>query len=274
MKTQLNKKLHIPSIAILILLLALMPVLSGCTDGKGNEAGGAKGSTVEKNGETQAAAEGQEREESRGFLLLQSQGSAALEFAGEDSDPGVTVSASYSGQSHRFIVKLKSCRENIKEYYEKAGIDVSEVTIDCYRIGLRTDEKMSKSYITAAENGGPWETEEWLMDAYDGILDYGYTEEDIKTMFGTAKGVGSSWFDRTNCYIETSVTPGGAVDFDQCSLPAVFQLDKPRPYKKSIDTYEFYGAVRYKVTGRIPHRGITTFFVWTEEAAGSAAIET
>ncbi len=78
----------------------------------------------------------------------------------------------------------------------------------------------------------------------------------------------------TDCYHEISVTPGGTVDFDQCSFPAVFQLDKHRPYKKSIDTYEFYGAVRYKVTGRIPVRGVTSFFVWTEEATGSAAIET
>ena len=161
--------------------------------------------------------------------------------------PLATVQSSYDEETLRLHVELQSNTENIRKRYERAGMDVTEVSVIGGEVGLRRKDDDGKSYISVHEG---------LEEAFTELL--GRQVSLTVNRFSNHYVVGfclSSW--------ETGGT--GEICF-----PVTFCLakttEKAEPF---TDEYQLYGEFRYKVTVRVPQKGITSFIIRSEKAVRS-----
>ena len=167
-----------------------------------------------------------------------------------DIGPSATVQSSYDEESLRLHVELQSYTENIRKRYERAGMDVTEVSVIGGEVGLRRKDDSAGSYIVGSEG----------------------TEEDFEELLQREVSMTSQAFG-SHTAVSFCLSPWKGGDTTEICIPVIFQLAKSLvDGTEGNDTYEYYGGLRYKVTVRIPQKGSCSFVVGSEEVSGSAEL--
>lgn len=160
------------------------------------------------------------------------------------------MQSSYDEETLRLHVELQSYTENIRKRYERAGMDVTEVSVIGGEVGLRIKDGSAGSYIVGSEG----------------------TEEDFEELLQREVSMTGQAFG-SHTAVSFCLSPWKSGNTTEICIPVIFQLAKSSvDGTEGNDTYEYYGSLRYKVTVRIPQKGSCSFVVGSEEVSGSAEL--